>query len=88
MPTPTPSPSPTASPTPTPDPNCTVPNLIGTDTKFADKAWGTTGQGAGFVQNLIFNPQVGNKNDYTIGHQSQTAGSNLPCATTVMTVSP
>ena len=37
---------------------------------------------------LIFNPQVGNKNDYTIGHQSQTAGSSLPCATTVMTVSP
>ena len=65
-----------------------MPNLVDTSTKIADKAWGSTGQGAGFVQNLIFNPLVGNKNDYTIGHQSLTAGSSLPCATTVMTVSP
>ena len=46
------------------------------------------GQGAGFLQNLIFNPQVGNKNNYTIGHQSLTPGRILPCATTSMTVSP
>jgi hypothetical protein len=89
-PTPTPTPSPT--PTPTPRLNCVIPDLIGVDTKVAQKLWGTAGHGgtpgAGFLTNLIFNPLVSNANNYTIRYQSLERGTEHPCASTSMTVSP
>ena len=43
---------------------CPVPNLVGTKTQNAQKAWGD----AGFQTNVDFNPGTGKGNNYTIGH--------------------
>lgn len=101
LPTPTPSPTPAPTPTPvgTPTPTplatptpamCTVPNLIGRNTRQADQYWGTGGQGAGFTTPVIFNPAVGNgnNNNYNIGHQSLSPGQSMPCSGTSITVTP
>lgn len=81
-----------APPTPTPAPVCTVPNLVGRDTKEAQNYWGTKGRGstpgAGFRTNVIFDPLVGPKSQYPIGRQSLSPGETLPCDTTFITVRP
>lgn len=100
-PTPTPSPSPTVDPSatatpipsPTPAPLCTVPNLSGVSTNFAQDLWGTRGHGnsdgAQFTTNVIFNPQVGGPGShYTIHGQSLAPGQSVPCGTTYITVTP
>ncbi len=86
-PTPTPAPSgsaspaPSGSPSPTPTPTCTVPNLNG-NTAGAVRSW----TDAGFTAaNLIFSPLV--PPHYTIGKQSLTAYTSVPCDST-MTVTP
>jgi len=88
---PDPSASASASPTPTPIPTCTVPNLVGVNTKFAQDIWGSKGHGqtpgAGFTTNVIFNPLIGGPNsDYTIASQTPAPGASLPCGTTSITV--
>lgn len=88
-PSPTPEATPTTSPTPTPlptitaPPTCKVPNVIGERPNTASTTW----SGAGFLTPLIFNPQVP-PNNWTIHTQSKTAGVQLPCGSTVMTVTP
>ncbi len=78
----TPSVGPTPSPTPVP--MCTVPNLVG---KKANTGTINSWTAAGFGANaLVFSPAPGNP-PYTIGSQSQTAGSSIAC-TSGMTVTP
>lgn len=91
--TPTPTPTPTPGPTPTPTPTpamCTVPNLVGTNIKWAADIWGTKGHGstpgAGFTTALVFSPLVGKNDNGNVTVQSQPVGASRACASTAMTV--
>ena len=82
----TPTPAPTGGPTPSPTPaptsvtSCQVPNLVGTRKNDADDAWSA----ARFTGGLTVLDGSGN---YTIGTQSLSAGSLVPCSSS-MTVGP
>jgi len=64
---------------------CPVPNLVGTKTQNAQKAWGD----AGFTTNVNFKPGTGQGNNYTIGTQTTSpASAPFPCSTTQIEVTP
>jgi hypothetical protein len=80
LPTPAIFPTPTPTPalnTPTPAPtNCTVPQTVGGNRNAAQNLWDAAGFVAG---NLVRN---GNGN-FTVAHQTLTAGSSVPCNATM-----
>jgi hypothetical protein len=74
---PTPSPTPITTPTPSPRVNCTVINLVGTNTSGAQLAWNS----AGFTGSVVFSPVP--PPQYKIAWQSLAVGTNVLCTTDV-----
>ncbi len=81
--TPVPTASPSPSPSPTPIPECTVPAFTG-DAK-SNNALKAKWASAGFVSNKL---SVSGGSWSTVGSQTQVAGSEQVCATTIITVGP
>jgi len=75
---PTQSPIPTPSAAPTPVPTCTVPDFLNVNTSQATNKW----TAAGFTaNNLAFSPLV--PPNYKIKSQTTSAGTSLPCSSSI-----
>lgn len=82
--TPTNTPGPgTPTATPTSPAMCTVPNFVGNQINKQDKRW----TDAGFTGAFNENPGSGNGN-WTIVSQSKSAGSSIPCTSSITVYGP